>query len=65
MPWKLLSDPTRIRPGDQLRIEGGAAFVVQKVLGTRHFRTEVITTEGFPVEVSDSDEVAIWVEDKE
>lgn len=64
MPWKLLTDPARIRPGDQLKVDGGPAFIVQTVLGTRHFRTEVITNEGFPLEIRDTDDVAIWVEEK-
>lgn len=64
VPWKLLTNPIRIRPGDQLKVDGGPAFVVQKVSGSRRFCTEVITTEGTTVEVRDTDFVALWVEDK-
>ena len=65
MPWKLLTDPVPIRPGDQLKVDGGPAFVVQKVVGSRRFRTEVITTEGFPMVILETDYVAIWIEDKQ
>lgn len=63
MPWKLVTDPIRIRPGDQLKVDGGPAFVVQRVIGSRRFHTEVITAEGLPMDIRDTDYVAIWVED--
>lgn len=62
--WKLLTDPIPIRPGDQLRVDDGPAFVVQKVVSHKRLRTEVITTDGFPMVILGADYVAIWVEDK-
>ena len=63
-PWKLVTDPIRIRPGDQLKVDGGPAFVVQTVSGSRRFCTEVITSEGLPMDIRDTDYVAIWVDEK-
>lgn len=64
VPWELLTNPIRIRPGDQLKVDGGPAFVVQVVRGSRRFCTEVITSEGVSMDIRDTEYVALWVEEQ-
>lgn len=57
MPWHPLTSLRSIKPGDTLRVNDGPAFVVQAVIGSRGGRMEVVTGEGFPLEIWDSDEL--------
>ena len=57
MPWRTLTSLRTIKPGDTLRVNDGPAFVIQAVIGSRGHSMEVVTCEGFPLEIWDTDEV--------
>lgn len=57
MPWRTLTSLRTIKSGDTLRVNDGSAFVIQAVIGSRGHGMEVITEEGFPLEIWDTDEV--------
>ncbi|WP_019585202.1 hypothetical protein [Deinococcus apachensis] len=49
----------RVKAGDTLRVNGGMPFVVQAIIGRRGFVLEVVTEDGVPVEIRDTDDVAL------
>ncbi|UQN07970.1 hypothetical protein [Deinococcus sp. QL22] len=54
MTWKPVTID-KLKEGDTIRLEGGATIRIQKVIGKRGFSVEVITEEGLPVEIRDTE----------
>lgn len=57
MAWRLIGDIRKLKAGDSVRVNHGPAFRIQKVIGGRGFSLEVITDQGHPLEIRDTDEV--------
>lgn len=56
MPWKPVTID-QLKEGDTIRLEGGATIRIQKVVGRRGSFVEVITDEGLPVGIHDTEDL--------
>ncbi|UQN08236.1 hypothetical protein [Deinococcus sp. QL22] len=56
MTWKSVTT-NKLNEGDTIKINGGVTIRIQKVMGRRGSSAEVITAEGLPVEIRDTDDV--------
>lgn len=56
MPWKPVA-LNNLKKGDTIRLEGGATIRIQQVIGKRGSVVEVITDEGLPVDIRDTEAV--------
>ncbi|WP_019011616.1 hypothetical protein [Deinococcus aquatilis] len=56
MPWKPVT-LNQLKKGDTIRLEGGVTIRLRQVIGQRGSVLKVITDEGLPVEIRDTEDV--------